>query len=305
MINDFKIGADPEFIMTDKDNLLHIWPEDDNEITTDAGEVGPDHGGYVAELRPKPTMGTYALVRRIKSLLTDPAWGNHRNFLWLGGPVQTVQAPAEAGCDCCCRQHCACDYDWEDRHKAMVQPLGGHIHLDIRANNPKWDSIVKALDIQHRFFEDLELYPKDACDLRREEGYGKFGWVTCNSAGDDDGGNRFEKEDLDRYVMQHGYDPTRYHMEFRTPPSWLNHPRLAMLALTSAKLAAADPEGTVDALKNKPIALNTLRDWYDRYKGKDTNADRVAERILHGARVGQLQFDTNVDLKDVWETIDF
>lgn len=300
MINDFKIGADPEFIMADKDNILHCWPDDDEAITTPAGEVGPDHGGMVAELRPKPTIGTYALVKRIRTLLTDPAWGAHRNFRWLGGAVQTVQAPQ---CDCCCRWHCECD-DYET-YKEVTQPLGGHIHLDIRANNPKWDSVVNALDEQYRLFEKLELFPEEDCEARRDEGYGKFKWVTCNSAGDDDDGARFEKADLDRYAIEGRRDPARYHMEFRTPPSWLYHPRLAMLSLTSAKLAAADPEGTIDALKGKPVALNTMKDWYDRYKGKDANADRVIEKILDGKRVSQLQFDTNADLKDVWQEIDF
>jgi hypothetical protein len=307
MINDFRIGADPEFIMADKDALLHMWPDDDEEIVTEAGVVGPDHGGYVAELRPKPAMGSYGLVRRIKTLLTAPDWGNHRNYRWLAGPVQTVQAPAEdGGCDCCCRQHCACDYDWDERHEELVQPLGGHIHLDIKGNDPRWDAVVDALDEQHRFFENLELYPKDDCDTRRVEGYGKHRWVTANSAGgDDDHGDRYEKADLDRHVAQGYTNAERYHMEFRTPPSWLYHPRLAMLSLTSAKLAAADPAGTIEALRDKPIALNTLRDWYERYRGKDENATRVLDNILHGKRVSQLQFDTSVDLKDVWQTIDF
>lgn len=303
MINDFRIGADPEFIMTDSENVLHPWHDDEEEVTLPAGEVGPDHGGYVAELRPRPARSTYGLVKRIGTILNSNALGKHRNYRWLGGPVQIVQTPDD--CDCCCRAHCECGFD-EDNLTNYTQALGGHIHLDIRANDPRWDSVVDALDEQHQLFEKLELYPSNDCALRREEGYGKQRWVTCNSAGEhDDGGARFEKDTLDEYVKAGRRNPAEYHMEFRTPPSWLNHPRLAMLSLTSAKLAAADPQGTIEALRDKPIALNTLQNWYERYRGKDPNATRVLDKILHGKSLAQLQFDTSKDLKDVWETLDF
>lgn len=306
MINTFRIGADPEFIMTDTGNNLHPMHECDPDIEMPDGTAGPDHCGDVAELRPNPAIGTYALVKRLGAMLTSSKWGKYRNFRWLAGPAQTVYANPnyDHHCAVCCADN---NCDGEDDNESYTQPLGGHIHLDIRANDPRWDSVVEALDVQHRLFEDLELYPKEACEVRRDEGYGKFGWVTCNGAGneDEEEGYRYEKNELDAAVL-HGFkDPSKYHMEFRTPPSWLYHPRISMMALTSAKLAAADPEGTIEALRGKPIHLNTLTNWYERYKGKDANADRVLERILHGTSVNKLQFDTQKDLKDVWSTIDF
>jgi hypothetical protein len=305
-LNKFLVGADPEFLMVGENNVLRPFRAD---LELDAGTIGPDHGDYVAELRPTPCKGTYQLVKNVQKLLTCDKLTDYRTAKWLAGPVQTVEVPiddedGDLACGCCCYHHhqeheCTGNPDAGREGvetESHTQPMGGHIHLDIRANDPEWNTVVDALDVQYRVLEDLEVFPKEAVELRRGEGYGKYKEITCNSLEE----GRYGKDDVDR--GNYG-DPAQYHMEFRTPPSWLFHPRVAMLSLTGAKLAASDPAGTLEFFKDKTASLNTLRNWYDRYTTKDTNAARVAEKILAGKR--HLRFDLNTDLKEVWRELDF
>lgn len=294
-VNEFLVGADPEFVIVDDDSALRQFKEN-REFEIAAGKVGPDHGGYVAELRPTPARSTYTLVKRIQKLLNAPNWTDkERQYKWLAGPVQEVTTGGGVypDCGCCCVNCCDCEEDGEGN--TLVQPLGGHVHLDIRADNPTWDEIVDALDVQHRFLEDLEIFSQDDCAARRTEGYGQYKVVTCNHPTRD----RVGKETIDR--GDGDYPADEYHMEYRTPPSWLFHPRVAMLSLTGAKLAAADPKGTLESFVGKPVHLNTLTNWYDRYAGKDANAKRVAETLL----TAKLKFKTSTDLKTTWKELDF
>lgn len=303
-VNEFMVGADPEFVIVNdtlENRDLIVQPlKEDREFETSAGKVGPDHGGVVAELRPTPHRSTYTLVKRIQKLLTAPNWTKKElDAKWLAGPVQSITTPGGyPDCGCCCATCCDCEPNEDGDYatgEGFVQPLGGHVHLDIRADNPAWDLIVDALDTQYRFLEDLEVFPIEDCNARRNEEYGKYKEVTCNHPTD----YRRNKEQIDRGAGD--YPAGEYHMEYRTPPSWLYHPRVAMLSLTGAKLAAADPKGTLEAFTNQPVHLNTLTNWYDRYAGKDANARRVAETILGN----KLKFDTSKDLKLTWKRLDF
>lgn len=74
--------------------------------------------------------------------------------------------------------------------------------------------------------------------------------------------------------------------------------------LTGAKLAAVNPAGTVEKLTNA-THLNSLRSWYEGFRGKDANADRVYHRILHGARIEYLRFDPDGDMKERWTELGF
>lgn len=295
-VNEFLVGADPEFVIVGDNSIVKAMKED-REWEIPAGKVGPDHGGIVAELRPTPARSTYTLVKRIQKLLTAPNWNaKELDAKWLAGPVQSITtAGGYPDCGCCCAARCGCDADEDGNGEGFVQPLGGHVHLDVRADNPAWDQIVDALDAQYRFLEDLEVFPKNDCDARRAGDYGQYKVVTCNHPVD----YRRNKEQIDRGAGD--YPANEYHMEYRTPPSWLFHPRVAMLSLTGAKLAAADPAGTLEAFVGKPVHLNTLRSWYDRYTGKDANATRVAEQLL----TKSLKFKTTKDMKKTWKELDF
>jgi hypothetical protein len=93
-VNEFLVGADPEFVIVDGDSTLKQVKEE-REFEIAAGKMGPDHGGYVAELRPTPARSTYTLVKRIQKLLNAPHWTEtERQYKWLAGPVQEVTTPA-------------------------------------------------------------------------------------------------------------------------------------------------------------------------------------------------------------------
>lgn len=64
-VNNFKIGADPEYYVINKEgNHVNIkaW-------TTKEAEVGWDHEGDVLEVKPRPSKYAYRVVRRIRKLL--------------------------------------------------------------------------------------------------------------------------------------------------------------------------------------------------------------------------------------------
>lgn len=246
VINDFLVGCDPEFVLLDDKgaifNTLSVWPQE--------GEIGWDHGGRVQELRPKPTKGTYALVKRLQELI-------------LSKKLASTVLACRAG--------------------AMVndESLGGHFHFGV----PYYSSdgtfykthleTIKALDAVTALLEHLDILPMQQCINRRKGRFGKFGDVRPSG--------------------------TDNHIEYRTMASWLYDPKTAFLCLTAAKLAAADPKGTSEALA-KVTSFQGLEDWIQMYKAKDTNARRTLEVVLARGHKA-LQIDPDVDFRGRWERL--
>ena len=83
--------------------------------------------------------------------------------------------------------------------------------------------------------------------------------------------------------------------------SWLYDPKVAFLVLTAAKLAAADPGGTMQALKNCGD-FATFEKWLAQYKGKDVNAARATEKLLDKG-LKYIQVDPEVDFRERWERL--
>jgi hypothetical protein len=166
--------------------------------------------------------------------------------------------------------------------------LGGHIHFGFRCFpeyinngdtrngdelNARGAKTTKALDALTKTLEHLDILPAQQSAQRRAHvhGYGRFGDVR-----DCDG-----------------------HMEYRTMASWLYDPKVAFLCLTAAKLAACDPGGTLDALKNCD-SFAKFEKWISQYKSKDRNAARASEKLLDKG-LKFLQIDPEVDFRGRWE----
>lgn len=263
MINTFKIGCDPEFVaLDDKAKPINV-----SESMQPEGEIGWDHTGRVLELRPAAAQGTFALIRRMKRLLDDEKLKKL--------PARKFRAGATCG----------------------GESLGGHVHFGFPLKfKPVTTRIVQvgsemvpmqepitiddqlkyaisALDRVTYILEHLDILPLNESANRRKGRYGKWGEIR-----DSDG-----------------------HVEYRTMASWLYDPRVAYLCLTAAKLAAADPEGAIEALKNV-TSFEGLGKWIARYKEKDANARRALEKIFDkGLKI--VQVDPDVDFRERWERL--
>lgn len=244
-VNNFEVGADPEFVV--------LWSSNGalrNVADLGQGEVGFDHSGKCAELRPEKTKGTYTLVKRIRELINAaPPLAKYRAsaFKWRGGAYFNGTGGPVA--------------------------LGGHIHFNIPANKFPKDGL-NALDRVTQFFEATDILPTVECTARRSlSQYGKLGEIRT--------------------------DTPDQHIEYRTMPSWLYDPWIAMLVLTSAKLAVASPETALDNLPEpKSASRRNIEAFLGRFRSKDVNADRVLDKLERSAKWLDIKPDT--DLKETW-----
>lgn len=259
LANDFLIGCDPEFVALDKTgHIINCG----NYLSTE-GEVGLDHSGWVIELRPEPSKGTYAVVRKLKRLL-ESGWTRYVpniNKLRAGAYVES-----------------------SDTRRPRIA-LGGHIHFGFtpytQAGTERVDypPKIKALDAFSGYLEALDILPKAESTKRRaSSGYGKYSDVR----------------------MSHGFGDTwdKYRVEYRTMGSWLTDPKVAMLALTGAKLAVIAPKETQAALKSAEASWKGLREWLERFKSKDQNAERVLAKI---ETLKSIQIDPTEDFRERWK----
>ena len=145
LLNDFLLGADPEFVMLDEQGNMQAFNGRHNPYDP----WGLDHGGWVIEPHPKPDMSVRLLTGNLKVAMNDFA---------------TV-AP---------------DYKWR-AGAALVAPqrgitLGGHVHVD----KPRCSAEQsRALDLFTQHLEALDVLPRTECQARRgmNGGYGNFGDV--------------------------------------------------------------------------------------------------------------------------------
>jgi hypothetical protein len=267
VINDFQIGCDPEFIMLD-DKGTQVMPP----WATPDGEVGYDHAGRVFELRPNPTQGTFALVRRLKRLIFAEKLEPLKNNKYRAG--------ARAG----------------------RESLGGHVHfsfplieytfLPIQGRDGlgqlsqgfvqtgfdsrfclQAEAAIPALDKLTSVLEHLDILPKEESTNRRRGQYGKFGDVRDSNG----------------------------HMEYRTMASWLYDPKVAYLCLTGAKLAAAAPDVALESLKGV-TSFAGLEKWFEKFGSKDINARRALDKVFCKGLKG-VQVSPDVNFRERWETL--
>lgn len=263
MINNFRMGCDPEFMLLDK--ATGLTANADNYFPH-AGEVGYDHGGRVAEFRPGPSRGILPIIKKIQTLMPRALNTGRR-----------LRAGALCNNDCL-GGHIHFGFNaFENRDE-----FGGARYVPENANalagfplNQKGKEVARALDKLTHALERLDILPSHESAQRRVhgQGYGRFGDVR-NCQG---------------------------HMEYRSMASWLYDPKVAFLCLTAAKIAAADPAGTIKALHGCND-FPTFRNWLQTYENKDINAKRASEKLLDkGLKV--LQVDPEVDFGERWREL--
>jgi hypothetical protein len=146
--------------------------------------------------------------------------------------------------------------------------LGGHVHFDFPfvAEN---DKRVYALNGVTSLLEELDILPK------LQSGY------------------RHRYQAID--TIRKANDANR--LEYRYMCSWLHSPITTQLCLTAAKLAATHPE----SVSTKDISVAALQSWFEQFKNKDDDADRVIEKIFEPKL--KLEAKIDVDLQDSWKSL--
>lgn len=157
VINDFLVGCDPEFVLLDSKgqvfNTAHLWEQD--------GPIGWDHNGRVQELRPEPTKGTYALLRRIQTLVMDKKLeGSFRRRAGARVGNESLGGHVHFGFSCAPK----ISYSTTDPFQsAKVTYPEGHAKR------------LRALDAVTYLLEHLDILPLQECTNRRKGNYGKWG----------------------------------------------------------------------------------------------------------------------------------
>lgn len=149
LVNDFKIGADPEFVF--------VTPDADLRLTPARGPIdepmlyGLDHGGWVIEPHPIPDFSAKQVTRNIKVALNQIARVYGENEKWRAGAFL--------------------------RANQRNVTLGGHVHID----QPRSvGTTVRAYDRFTSFLTRLDILPTRESDERRVNGghlYGQLGDV--------------------------------------------------------------------------------------------------------------------------------
>ena len=142
LLNEFKLGADPEFVIVNNGHLQQY-----------AGRVAPyapwglDHSNWVIEPHPKPDPSVRALVHNIRASMNDFAirapLGAWRAGSYIEAPERTVT-------------------------------LGGHVHIDQPNYTPAQQ---ESMDLFTQYLERLDILPRAESEQRRQSGtgYGRFG----------------------------------------------------------------------------------------------------------------------------------
>lgn len=316
LVNDFLIGCDPEFVAMDGNGAVVNCSR---HIAHD-GELGHDHGGWVLEFRPSPEKSTWKLISKLRKLVMDqrltliPGLKKARAGAYVAVPER--RALTLGG-------HVHIDID-PYRHEGAGGMTREH------------EERVGALDRLTQYLEGLDILPTGESHARRmTSGYGKYGDVRVqkkvDGSGRQDPNPRPSQQPFDMAVHQHTMNnlyqqiglggqqftqwsaasntiappappspPLRYkyHTEYRTMASWMFDPKVAMLCLTGAKLAAAEPAITYQTLIGAP-SFTGLKSWYELFRSKDINAKRVCDTILDEG-IKKVQVQPDVDFRERW-----
>lgn len=142
LVNDFLVGADPEFVSIDPPNIhLHdIYHFPRHPF------YGFDHQGYVVEPHPLPSKSCREVVKNIKAGLETFAHHEKSSRKWRAGAY------------------------WSALNRSIT--LGGHVHIDKPAVTAEQ---IGNMDKFALALEKLEITPSMECNLRRTRGeYGDW-----------------------------------------------------------------------------------------------------------------------------------
>lgn len=238
LVNHFKLGADPEFILVDPGQPGQMIEVAGVPIRTDATPparvnasgvglltglfVGADQNGRLVEVRPKPSR--FAL-RVLASILISLRW------------VAILKPELLA-------------FEWKSGAFLEGDGLGGHIHFG-RKRGSRAEEIV-GLDAIAATFRRTKAFSISQWDKRllgddRNQQYGKFS---------------------DYRLQGHGY-------EYRTLPSWLDSPWTAYLSLVVSKLAVYNPKLVERWFQDSTVKEGGIRNLLAYYKELDDDA-RIA-----------------------------
>ena len=159
---------------------------------------------------------------------------------------------------------------WIKDRLNKTMAIGGHIHFDVPGMSIEQ---CKALDILVEYLERAELLPRQESVARRTStSYGKFNAFRFDNA----------------------------HTEYRTPASWLHHPRIAFTVLTAAKLVVVSPETAAEYLKkrhNGSVDRASLIKFFENFRHKDVNAARA---VSYFEQPHWMDTPPDTDIKTAW-----
>lgn len=160
MINDFRVGCDPEFILLDGQGKTI----EAKTYFPHAGEIGYDHNGRVAEFRPGPSKGVLPIIKKIQMLIkqaTKPEISKFRAGALCNGDA--LGGHIHFGFNC-----------------FEIKPLEGYnINSGGGKFNARGAKVTGALDTLTKTLEHLDILPKHESAQRRVhgQGYGRYGDV--------------------------------------------------------------------------------------------------------------------------------
>lgn len=110
--SDFLIGTDPEIVLVQSNNtLLKV-----RGVIPEQGQFGVDGHGYIAELRPEPTIFPRDLTENLRTALAS-------------------------------RYHTLKKYRWQASPWLYDKPLGGHVHFGVDMDDLSVEAVEKLMPI--------------------------------------------------------------------------------------------------------------------------------------------------------------
>ena len=140
LLNNFLLGADPEFAILEDGHLRQFQGAVDRYAPW-----GLDHGNWVMELHPKPEFSVRQMIANLKVSFNDFA---------IAAPLGKWRAGARVAAP------------------ERVVTLGGHVHVDQPSCS---GSQAAALDLFTQHLERLDILPRVECEERRTSHYGRYG----------------------------------------------------------------------------------------------------------------------------------
>jgi hypothetical protein len=278
VVNSFKIGCDPEFVIISNQNAV-VHPRGYfDEIPS--GQIGLDGSGIPMELRPTPSYSALELTKNLKDLLKSDYLKSVRNHKWRAGAFVVLEEPEE-------EETSDDEYApyYSPSREAEEIPIGGHIHIDIPVDNYSvsgyHEFIIQACDHVTKFLEALNIHPKDECDQRRNDGeYGMFG----------------------DFRTEHESEEGHHRIEYRTPCSWLTSPNAALITLTLIKLASASPKLALTVLNGKSVNAKwkSLTKFVQLFAKIDEDAAAVYKLLKSKTKRKELIANVEIDMKKQW-----
>lgn len=142
-INNFLVGADPEFVLMNPPSLVRglrglRTAGSGQSGRTEARMWGFDHDGWVLESHPRPSLSTVEVIKNIRASMNQIGRCFGDTHKWRAGAF--IEAP--------------------ERNIG----LGGHIHIDLpRIPN----GALYGMDHLTTWFEALDILPRNECHARR------------------------------------------------------------------------------------------------------------------------------------------